>query len=135
LDTYTFRNRISKPRGYSYPTNSKFYTLSGNYELPIWYPDIAVGPLLNIQRIRTNLFYDYGEGKGFVYYYDFSKDILYRANNEDVYKSYGAEVKVEVNLFRLLPQFEFGFRATQITANRFNNAGWVYEFLIGNIPF
>jgi hypothetical protein len=60
---------------------------------------------------------------------------LYRANNEDVYKSYGAEVKVEVNLFRLLPQFEFGFRATQITANRFNNAGWVYEFLIGNIPF
>ena len=135
LDTYTFRNRISKPRGYSYPTNSKFYTLSGNYEFPLWYPDIAIGPLLNIQRIRTNLFYDYGEGKGSVYFYDFSKGLLYSSNNDDVYKSYGAEVRVDVNLFRLLPQFEFGFRATQITANRFNNGGWVYEFLIGNIPF
>ncbi len=135
LDTYTFRNRIAKPRGYSYPNNSTFYMVSGNYELPVWYPDIALGPILNFQRIRVNVFYDYGKGEGFTYFYDFTKDLLYRSNNEDIYKSYGGEVRVDLNLFRLLPQFQFGFRVSQITANRFNDAGLQYEFLIGNIPF
>jgi hypothetical protein len=33
---YTFRNRIPKPRGHSYPDDETFYSLSANYSLPIW---------------------------------------------------------------------------------------------------
>ena len=39
---YTFRNRIPKPRGHSYPDDETFYSLSVNYALPIWYPDIVL---------------------------------------------------------------------------------------------
>lgn len=35
---------------------------SGNYELPHWYPDVAAGSLVFLQRLRTNVFFDYLEG-------------------------------------------------------------------------
>ncbi len=133
LDVYKFRNQLFKPRGYSYPVSSKFMTLSANYALPLWYPDISLGPLLNIQRVKANVFYDYGKGEGFNYFY--SSDRIYVVATDDTYNSFGAEITVDVNLFRLLPQFEFGVRATQIGVNKSYNAGWVYEFLIGNIAF
>lgn len=135
LDVYTFRNRLFKPRGYGYPQNSKFTTLSGNYVFPLWYPDIAIGPVLNIQRVKLNLFYDYGEGEGLDYYYNFESGNVYSVDNGARYISAGGELTFDVNFFRTLPQFELGLRASRIEANNFNNGGWVYEFLIGNIPF
>ncbi|HMQ00511.1 MAG TPA: hypothetical protein PKC24_12075, partial [Cyclobacteriaceae bacterium] len=66
---YTFRNRIPRPRGHAYPTDGTFTTLSANYALPLWYPDISIGPLLNIQRVKTTLFYDYGQGSGRNFFY------------------------------------------------------------------
>lgn len=135
LDVYKFRNRLFKPRGYSYPQNSRFFTISGNYAFPVWYPDIALGPVLNIQRVRVNLFCDYGEGEGQDYYYNFEAGDIYIADAGARYLSAGGEVKFDVNFFRTLPQFELGLRASRIGANDYANGGWVYEFLIGNIPF
>lgn len=135
LDVYTFRNRLFKPRGYSYPQNSRFTTLSGNYVFPLWYPDIAIGPVLNIQRVKLNLFYDYGEGEGLDYYHNFENGNIYSIDSGARYISTGGELTFDVNFFRTLPQFELGFRASRVEANAYNNGGWVYEFLIGNIPF
>ncbi|HEX7016933.1 MAG TPA: hypothetical protein VF191_15600 [Cyclobacteriaceae bacterium] len=134
LDVYAFRNRLFKPRGYSYPQNTQFFTISGNYAFPLWYPDIAVGPLLNIQRVRLNLFYDYGEGEGLEHYYNFESARIYTLDTGTRYQSAGAELSFDVNFFRTLPQFEIGIRAVRTESNLFTNGGWVYEFLIGNIP-
>jgi hypothetical protein len=135
LNTYDFRNVIFKPRGYSYPRDTKFYSVAFNYALPVWYPDISIGPLLNIQRIKANLFYDYGRGEGSSYYYHISKPAVYGNQRIDNYNSVGAEVSFDINIMRFLPQFEIGFRATYLQANRFNTSGVVFEFLLGNIPF
>lgn len=135
LDVYGFRNRLFKPRGYSYPRNSKFTTVSGNYVFPLWYPDIAIGPLINIQRVKLNLFYDYGRGEGLDYYYNFESGNVYTIDTGEQYISAGGELTLDVNFFRTLPQFEVGVRASRIEANDFNDGGWVYEVLIGNIPF
>lgn len=133
--SYTFRNQISKPRGYSYPSSETFLTLSGNYALPLWYPDIALGPVLNIQRLKANLFCDYGVGQGRTYYINPIDNQVYYSLSGDTYLSGGIETTVDFNLFRFVPKFELGFRATYITANNRNNPGMVYEFLIGNIGF
>lgn len=135
LDVYAFRNRLFKPRGYSYPRNSRFVTLAGNYTFPVWYPDIAIGPVVNIQRVKLNLFYDYGEGEGQDYYYNFESGNVYSSDTGARYISAGGELTLDVNFFRTLPQFEVGVRASRIEANIFNDGGWVYELLIGNIPF
>lgn len=134
LDAYAFRNRLFKPRGYSYPQNTQFFTISGNYEFPLWYPDIALGPLVNIQRMRLNLFFDYGEGEGLEYYYNFESGNVYTLDVGTRYQSAGAELIFDVNFFRTLPQFEIGIRAVKTESNLFTAGGWVYELLIGNIP-
>jgi hypothetical protein len=77
-----------------------FYTASANYTLPLWYPDIAIGPLINFQRLRANLFYDYGFGRGPSFYYDTGRE----------YTSVGIEARLDLNVMRFLPQFDIGVR-------------------------
>jgi hypothetical protein len=97
-DDYLFQNEIPLPRGHSVSRHFTFYTVAVNYTLPIWYPDIALGPLLNIQRIRANGFYDYGYGEIKMY------------PRSTVYSSAGVEAKVDFNILRFLPQMNVGVR-------------------------
>jgi len=99
-ENYQFRNRIPLPRGIPvFATYQNFYSFSGNYALPVWYPDINIGPLLNFQRIRLNAFFDYGYGSGF-----------FGNQASSQYISTGAEVKFDINVFRFLPQLDIGVR-------------------------
>lgn len=120
LDDYLFRNRIPLPRGQSVFRFKEFYSMSANYTLPVWYPDISLGPIVNFQRLRANFFVDYG----------FGEYSLYGGSNA-TYLSTGAEVKFDINVFRLLPQLDVGFRYSygiEPSTSRF-------EFLIGTINF
>jgi hypothetical protein len=134
LNAYTFRNRVFKPRAYAYPADNTFYSYSANYSLPVWYPDVALGPVLNIQRVKLNLFYDVGHGEGKSYVYQGGKPVAYFDRNSN-YQSTGLEMTFDVNIMRLLQQIELGFRTSYIQANQFNKSGLVFEFLIGAIPF
>ena len=111
-DIYNFRNQIPKPRGHDYPTDANFTTAQVNYALPLWYPDIALGPILNIQRIKANLFYDFGKGEGVQYVYDIENDVIYGPDTNATYQSLGVEATVDFNIFRLLPRAEVGVRST-----------------------
>lgn len=120
FDDYLFRNRIPLPRGQSVNRFKEFYSMSVNYALPLWYPDLAAGPLVNIQRLRANFFLDYG----------FGQYRLYSEANTS-YLSTGVEVKFDINVFRLLPQLDIGFRYSygiSPTASKF-------EFLLGTLNF
>jgi hypothetical protein len=121
LDNYTFRNSIPLPRGQSVSRFENFYSMSANYTLPLWYPDISIGPLLNLQRIRANLFFDYGFGSSNV-----NQDPSQRT-----YTSTGAEVTFDINVFRLLPQFDIGFRYSY----GISPAATRFELLIGSLNF
>jgi len=88
--------------------------------LPVWYPDIAIGPLLNIQRVRANGFIDYGYGRS-VFSQAFSQ----------TYTSTGIEVKFDINVMRLLPQLDIGFRYSK----GLTPATSLFEVLIGTINF
>lgn len=120
-DNYMFKNQIPLPRGHSVSRFMDFYTLSANYTLPLWYPDIAIGPLVNFQRIRANAFADYGYGKS-----------VFGANSVSrSYSSVGVEVKFDINVMRFLPQFNVGFRYSYgITP-----ATTRFEILIGSFNF
>ncbi len=98
--SYLFRNQIPLPRGQSMPRFVNMYSTSINYTLPLWYPDIAIGPLINLQRFRLNGFFDYAFGSG-----RFNGDTLSRK-----YASLGGELRVDFNVMRFLPQFNIGIR-------------------------
>jgi len=121
LNNYLFNNQIPLPRGVSVARFQKFYSMSANYTLPVWYPDVAMGPVLNIQRVRANGFVDYGFGSS-------------EAPNVAVSRTYltvGCEVKFDFNFMRLLDQFNAGFRYTYGIEPAVTN----FEFLLGTIGF
>jgi hypothetical protein len=94
--------------------------------MPLWYPDVSVGPLLNVQRVRTNLFMDYGYGNSLINQNPVSQ----------AYTSVGAEVTFDVNLFRLLPQFDIGFRYSYRVSPQTNyDKPYLFELLVGSINF
>lgn len=95
---YVFRNQVPTPRGHTVGRFQNFYSASANYTLPLWYPDIAAGPLLNIQRLRANVFFDYGLGES----------PLFQSSQE--YSSVGIEARLDINILRFLPQFDIGVR-------------------------
>jgi WD40-like Beta Propeller Repeat len=116
---YQFANRVPVPRGQTIFRAEQFYSMSVNYALPLCYPDIAIGPLLNIQRVRLNGFVDYGFGDSPLF------------NNSQSYSSVGAEVKFDINVMRFLPQLDIGFRYTI----GLSPSVTTFEFLLGTINF
>lgn len=121
LDNYTFRNQIPLPRGQSVSRFQNFYSASANYTLPIWYPDVNLGPLVNVQRVRANAFLDYGFGSSTVNQQAFSESYL----------STGVEVKFDINVIRLLPQLDLGFRYSYGISPSTSR----FEFLLGTLNF
>ena len=93
--------------------------------------DIAAGPFINFQRLRANIFYDYG----------FGSSTFSGATNNQTYASVGGELKLDINVLRFLPQFNVGVRYTYGTTN-VNPArtGYPYthttfEILVGSFNF
>lgn len=102
---YIFRNQIPLPRGVGGSLAERVYTMSINYALPLWYPDIALGPILNFKRVRVNGFMDYAFG-------DNPKLRATRPDQPSTYSSLslGAELKLDLNILRFLPEYDVGFR-------------------------
>lgn len=116
---YVFRNQVPTPRGQTVSRFENFYSASANYTMPVWYPDVALGPLLNIQRLRANAFFDYG----------FGESPLFESSQQ--YMSVGIEAKLDINIMRFLPQFDIGVRVTK----GLKPATEEFELLLGSFNF
>ena len=117
---YFFNSPVRFTRGIGYSPFRYFTNWSINYKMPIWYPDVHLGPLLNIQRIYANGFYDKGWGR-----------IPNNERNEISFKSYGVEISLNFNLMRYLVLFDVGLRysyAPELKEKR-------TEIIIGAITF
>jgi hypothetical protein len=54
-----FSRTFSFSRGFEALNTRRMYKLGGNYHFPLIYPDLGVGNIFFIQRIRANAFYDF----------------------------------------------------------------------------
>ena len=119
-ENYYFNSPIRFTRGVGYAPFRYFTNWSINYKMPIWYPDIHVGPLLNIQRVYINGFLDKGNGK-----------VSGDDPREISFKSYGTEVSFNFNLMRYLVLFDVGLRYSYVPEFKENRT----EIIIGAIIF
>jgi hypothetical protein len=82
--------------------------------MPIWYPDIAIGPWVNFKRVRANAFFDYAFGDNpDRRNYIASLPVAMRPQNVQTQFSYlstGCEIKFDINVMRFLPELDIGFR-------------------------
>ena len=115
--TYYFSSKVSYPRGYESQTYEKFYKFSADYQFPIWYPDISLGPIAYIKRIRAGAFFDYANG--------------FLAGEKDEYQSVGGSILFEFKLFRINYPFEAGVQF----AHRITDGKNQVSVLIMGLPF
>jgi hypothetical protein len=88
-----FGNMINYPRGNPTPVTNNESTLSLNYKLPLLYPDLSIGPIAYIKRIKANFFYD--------------------TTLKNVIAGRGVELTADVHLFRFMFPFELGIQVVQ----------------------
>ncbi len=51
---------INEPRGYGYLYSTRqLMGLQADYSFSMFHPDFSIGPVLYIQRVRSNIFYDH----------------------------------------------------------------------------
>jgi hypothetical protein len=53
-----FANRFANSRGYADYYYSRMWRVSGNYHLPLLYPEVGIGNIVYWSRLRGNAFYD-----------------------------------------------------------------------------
>ncbi len=58
---YKFTDEFFYARGYGAIIHDEIYKLGINYEIPLIYPDLPLGPIVFVQRIRSNFFFDYSQ--------------------------------------------------------------------------
>lgn len=114
-----FGNRFPYSRGYTSLYFTRLWRVSGNYHLPLVYPDWGFGNILYFQRLRANLFYDLTK----VY----SRD---KSENRDQ-RSIGAELFLDTKWWNQYP-LTFGFRVSRLLDVDLytGRKATIYEFIL-----
>lgn len=95
---YQYESFIFYPRGTDSPFLDELFKYSGNYMLPLFYPDWSLSRYFYLKRVNLNLFYDFLSGR--------SGSLDYQAS------SAGWEVIFDTHLFRLALPLSFGIRGS-----------------------
>ena len=96
---YLPKHLLEKPRGYNfqYQTQQQ-WAFKADYALPLLSPDLSIGPLIYIRRLRANLFYD------------LSRNQASRKSAWTTQSSYGADLIFDWNVLRMSYPLTTGVR-------------------------
>ena len=97
---YLFVNNVPFPRGYKNIVSKELDLISGDYFMPVAYPDFSLSGLLYVNRIRTNLFYDYALGTGNTYYKNGIDGLVpdYYHDYQESFRSFGFQLMADLNV-------------------------------------
>ena len=99
---FTLNNSLKTPRGFRHLNpNDIASSYQINYDFPIFYPDKAWGPVVYFKRIYATLF----------------ADAMLMYDNGRFYKSFGAEININSNLFLITTPVTFGLRTSYLPNN------------------
>lgn len=122
---YRYSDLFAYPRGYKASLRrDKFFKVGFNYALPLWYPDVAVGPLAFVKRVKANVFFDIGQ-------VSFDSELVQSSDNIN---SAGIELGFDLRALRLV-EVDLGVRYSYaftpgLTANGRNHQ---FDFFVISI--
>ena len=94
-----YYNSLNFPRGYNsfivLPFAENLQSISGEYSLPLWYPDINISSIVYFKRLRGSLFYDYSRGK------IFNSGSSTFNSDYDLFTSTGGSLALDLHLLRI----------------------------------
>lgn len=97
---YAYSSVLPFARGYDAQARFRIWRAGASYALPLWYPDLSVGPLLFVRRLQAEGFGDYSVG--------------YSAGgrNKTFYRSAGVELTTDFVPFSINQTWRAGVRYT-----------------------
>jgi len=101
---FLFYSTVDFPRGYKQIISEEFTALSGEYSVPLLYPDLNLFALTYLKRFRGNFFIDYATGK-------LNHNLLNKTYNKcrQEYLSIGGGLLADVYFFRIPFPVSMGF--------------------------
>ena len=106
-DTYHFNSIITMPRGYDMDhIDQKIYSFKGDYIFPLVNPDLSLGGIYYLKRVKTNLFCDYSWTERKLKNISTSNYEFFR----NYYYSLGTEMRFEGHVLRFIFPFDLGIR-------------------------
>lgn len=124
---YSYSSIVSMPRGFATSNAERLYSFKGDYQLPLCYPDVSLGGISYVKRLRANLFYDYSHAR---------RELQEAASGEmqqlaNDYHSLGYELRADMHLFRFIYPVNIGYRQAWLP----QSGSWFGEVLFGvSIP-
>ena len=116
LDNYRFPDFFVYPRGYNSILADNFYKVGLNYTMPLWYPDVGIGSLAFVKRVRANFFYDFGRAQ-LTDPFDVTRNV----------RSLGIDLGFDVRVIRLL-DVDFGLRYSYLLDENLAPGGQQHQF-------
>ncbi|NLJ06707.1 MAG: hypothetical protein GX437_03445 [Sphingobacteriales bacterium] len=110
-ETYWFASNVNFVRGYTYERQDNFRRFSVNYHFPVLYPDLPIGALFYLKRVRSAVFYDHGAGSF--------------QGNSTLYRSAGFDINFDFNILNLPFEFNAGIRVPYL----FDENQWTLRLL------
>ncbi len=105
---FTFSDVVRFPRGFDRLQNEELYTFGADYMLPLCYPDLILGPLYYLKRLRTSLFYDFSRLESTLYDNQGRKQGIITTK----LNALGAELRGDGHLLRFIAPVSAGLRGT-----------------------
>jgi hypothetical protein len=103
---YVYNSQLDFPRGMEKQFTEKLFLSNIDYVLPIMYPDLSLGAIAYLKRIKADLFFDYGLNQ-FRYIDDITGNINMAKDN--MYSA-GFELTADYHLFRIQFPLTSGLR-------------------------
>jgi hypothetical protein len=113
LGNARFSNSFPFSRGYTAENFHRMWRVSGNYQLPLFYPDWGFGNMVYFLRVRANLYYDYTRAMDF-----YTNGQVFNGN----FRSFGSEVYFDTKWWNQLA-VSFGIRYSHLLDPDFEGRG------------
>jgi hypothetical protein len=104
----SFSRAIALPRGHSPIYSAQLWAGGFTYKLPVLYPDVSLGPLAYIKRVKLAVF----------------SDVAF--DQVGNYSSVGCELSSDMHLLRFVAPVDLGFRASFLP----DTHSWAFGFLV-----
>ena len=104
----SFSNFVHFPRGFQSINNNKLYSIAADYVMPLVYPDVSIGKLVYVKRIKSSLFYDYASLS--VPIVDANHRIIPNHHQIEM-NSLGIELTSDLHILRFFAPLEMGVRS------------------------
>jgi len=114
-------NRLSFPRAYKHLVAESLNSFSLDYAFPVSYPDLELGNIMYISRIRNTAFYDHALGNGI---YDLEKREM--REGKEYFSSTGIQLLADFYLLRIPVRLSAGIQAAWVPSEKRT----AFEFLL-----